>query len=90
MALFNRESKEDKQAEKLQAFLNKYDLNGIQDPATLEVIRSIANTMNANRFTEVGSALQGNGQELAKQTYLKALVEQNFIIIRQLDQLIKR
>ena len=36
---------------------------------------------------ELGTALQGNGVDNAKMTYMRAIMEQNFIIIRQLDRL---
>ena len=89
MALFSKETKEEKQELKLQSFIEKYGLEDVSDGVNREIIQSIARSMSANKFTELGTALQGNATETAKLTYLKAIVEQNFIIIRQLDKLTK-
>ena len=40
-----------------------------------------------NKLIELGTAMQGGGADSAKMSYLRAIVEQNWIIIRQLDKL---
>lgn len=89
MALFNKESKEEKQAQKLQALLEKYGLEDINDPLTARAVQGIATTMTASSLVSLGSALQFKGEEMAKIDCLRAIIEQNFIIIRQLDKLSK-
>lgn len=91
MALFNsnKPTKEEKQQQKADALLERYGLENISDPLTVTALQNITRTMSANKFVDVGSALAGSAQDMAKLTYLRAIVEQNFIIIRQLDKLTK-
>ena len=90
MALFKeKESKEEKQERKSEALLEKYGLENVTDPQTLDALRRITATMSANKFVDVGTALGGTAPDMAKLTYLRAICEQNFIIIRQLDKLMK-
>lgn len=90
MALFNKEDKADKQAQKAQELMSKYGLENLTSPQTINAVKDIAWTLTANKFADIGAALQGNSADVAKQTYLRALVEQNFIIIRQLDELTRK
>ena len=87
MALFNKENKEEKKAAKAQAILEKYGLENLNDPLTVEALKSITSDLTANSFIELGTALSGRAEDVAKMTYLRAIVEQNFIIIRLLDKL---
>lgn len=89
MALFNsnKESKEDKQARKVQALLEKYNLDELSDPRDIESVKAISASLLGNKLIEVGTALSGSGEDSAKLSYLSAIVEQNWIIIRQLDKL---
>lgn len=89
MALFNKESKEDKQAARLQAILEKYGLEDISDPLTASAGQEIARTMTTSNLVSLGQALQFKAEESAKIDCLRAIIEQNFIIIRQLDKLTK-
>ena len=90
MALFGaKETKEDKAARKAQAVMDKYGLSEI-DSKDLESVRTITNSLMGNSLIELGNALTGSGVDSAKLSYLRALVEQNWIIIRQLDRLNKR
>lgn len=92
MALFGgqKETKEEKQARKTQELLDKYGLQNLSDPRDLESVKRISESLYGNKLIELGTALSGSGEDSAKLTYLSALVEQNWIIIRQLDQLNKR
>lgn len=90
MALFGqKETKEEKSARKAQAMMDKYGLSDL-DPVDVESIRSITSALMGNSLIETGTALSGSGVDAAKLSYLRALVEQNWIIIRQLDRLNKR
>lgn len=89
MALFNKETKEEKQARKADELLARYGLENVSEPQTLEALERITRTMSANKFVDIGTAMGGTAPDMAKLTYLRAICEQNFIIIRQLDKLTK-
>lgn len=90
MALFGaKETKEDKAARKAQAVMDKYGLSEL-DPKDIESVRTITNSLMGNSLIELGNVFSGSGVDSAKMSYLRALVEQNWIIIRQLDRLNKR
>ena len=88
MALFG--NNEEKKEEKAQALLQKYDLQELSDPRDLQAVKNIATDLMGNKLIELGAALQGNGADAAKMSYLNAIMEQNFIMIRQLDRIAKR
>lgn len=87
MALFGNNA--EKQEEKAQALLAKYGLQDLSDPRDLEAVKQISYNLMGNKLIELGSALQGNGADAAKMSYLNAIMEQNFIMIRQLDRIAK-
>lgn len=87
MALFNNANKEDRKAAKTEALLEKYGLQELSDPRDAESVRAIASSLLGNKLIELGTALSGGGEDAAKLSYLSAIVEQNWIIIRQLDKL---
>ena len=90
MALFGaKETKEDKVARKTQAMMEKYGLEYL-DQKDLESVRSIGYALMGNNLIELGTTLSGSGVDVAKMSYLRALIEQNWIIIRQLDRLNKK
>ena len=92
MALFGgKETKEDKVARKTQAMMEKYGLEYL-DPKDLESVRNIGLSLMGTGMIELGTALSigGNPVDTAKMSFLRALVEQNWIIIRQLDRLNKK
>ncbi len=90
MALFGaKESKEDKVARKTQAMMEKYGLEYL-DQKDLESVRSIGYALMGNNLIELGTTLSGSGVDVAKMSYLRALIEQNWIIIRQLDRINKK
>lgn len=90
MALFGGESKEDKQARKAQALLEKYGLEDLSDPRDVENVRNISLSLMGNKLIELGSVMGATGPDNVKMSYLSAIVEQNWIIIRQLDKLINK
>lgn len=89
MALFSKESKEEKQAQKLQALMEKYGLENVNDPQTAKALKEIGITLAASNAISFGAGLQGKTEDVAKIDCLRAIIEQNFIIIRQLDKLCK-
>lgn len=87
MGLFG--NNEEKQEQKAQALLQKYGLQDLSDPRDIQAVKNIANNLAGNKLIEAGALLQGNGVDPAKLSYLNAIMEQNFIMIRQLDKLVK-
>lgn len=87
MALFG--NNEAKKEEKAQSLLAKYGLQELSDPRDLEAVKQISYNLMGNKLIELGTALQGNGADAAKLSYLNAIMEQNFIMIRQLDRIAK-
>ncbi len=95
MALFggkDKESKEDKQARKEQEMLAKYGLQDLTDPQDIESVRKIVSEMIGTGLQEAGITLGGGNEKdiLRVQLYYqRAILEQNFILIRQLDKISK-
>ena len=104
MALFeSKESKEEKkarkiaeaeqkQAEKDFALLQKYGLTGLQDPEDIQSVRNIVSELRGTGLMELGITFGGgNDRDIQKNQmyYQRAILEQNFIIIRQLDRISK-
>lgn len=89
MALFggNKETKEEKQARKAQELLEKYGLQDLSDQRDLESVKNISLSLAGNGLLELGTSFSAKSEDLVKMSYLSALVEQNWIIIRQLDRL---
>lgn len=89
MALFGgKESREEKVARRTQELLDKYGLCDIS-PKDIESVKNICIALQGNGMIEFGTALSGKAEDVAKMSYLRALVEQNWIIIRQLDRISK-
>lgn len=69
--------------------MNKYQLEDL-DEKDLIVLQRIANDLAGNNFFKTGMALSfAKAEEQVKVTYLSTLVEQNWMIIRQLGRLNK-
>lgn len=90
MALFGeRKTKEEKEQEKLQQFMERYQLEDL-DEKDLLVLNKIATDLAGNSWFKAGMALSfAKAEEQAKVGYLSALVEQNWMITRQLSRLNK-
>lgn len=87
--MFGGKKKQDKEEKQMQKFMEKYQLEDL-DEKDLVVLQRIANDLFANNLFKVGLALTfAKAEEQAKVTYLSALVEQNWMIIRQLSRLNK-
>jgi hypothetical protein len=87
MALFGSESKEEKQMRKANELLAKYGLEELSDPRDVKALREISLALMGNKLIELGTAMQGNGADSAMMSYQRAIMEQNFIIIRLLDKI---
>lgn len=101
MALFNGESKEEKkarkraeaemkQAEKDQAALRKFGLEGLRNPEDIASVKNIVSELAGTGLIEIGIAFGGgNDRDIQKNMmyYQRAILEQNFIMIRQLDRI---
>ena len=90
MALFSGESKEEKKARKAQELLEKYGLENLYDQRDIESVKAIASKLAGSNLINVGTALSGSAQDVAKMSLLETVIEQNWIIIRQLDKLINK
>jgi len=90
MALFGeKKSKDEKEQDKLEQFMEKYQLEDI-DEKDMVVLRRIANDLIGNSLMKTGMALSmAKAEEQLKVTYLSTLVEQNWLIIRSLSRLNK-
>jgi len=84
-----KETKEEKQEKELQKFMDRYQLEDL-DEKDLTVLKRISSDLTGNKWFKAGMALSfAKAEEQAKITYLSALVEQNWMIIRQLSRLNK-
>ncbi len=90
MALFGeKQSKEEKEQKEMQEFMQRYQLEDL-NTKDLVVLKRVANDLVGNKFFKAGMALSlAKAEEQAKVTYLSALVEQNWLIIKQLGRLNK-
>lgn len=90
MALFGEKiSKEEKQAREIEKFVNKYHLDDLA-PEDLDTVRQIAGDLAGNGLISFGVNLSGKAEDVAKLTYLSALVRQNWLIINQLSRISKQ
>lgn len=80
---------QEKKEQKVQALLEKYGLEELSDPRDKVAVQNITTNLMGNKLIEIGAALQGSGADAAKMSYLNAIMEQNFIMIRQLDKISK-
>lgn len=90
MALFKTaEQKAAEQEEKAQKLLQRYGLDGLKNPADVASVRTIAAGLMGTGMMQTGMALSMNGtpQQVLPVYYQRAILEQNWIIIRQLDRI---
>lgn len=90
MGLFSsKESKEDKKLAKMQQIASKYHLEDI-NPKDLEAIKNINYELMGTGLMEFGTLLTGKSEDNVKIAYLNTLIQQNWVIIRQLDEISKK
>ncbi len=90
MGLFggNKEEKAPKET-KAEKFLRKRGLEGLETDVSTQ-INAIATDLTGNGMGKTGIALSfAKMEEQMKVTYLSALVEQNWILIKQNDEILK-
>ena len=83
----DKETKEEKQERKALELLARYGLEELKDPRDLTAVRNIATELAGNGLMAFGITLSGKAEDVAKINLLRAMVEQNWIIIRQLDKI---
>ena len=87
--MFKRKDKASKQDRQMEKFMEKYQLEDL-DEKDLVVLQRIATDLAGNNFLKAGMALSfAKAEEQAKVTYLSTIVEQNWMMIRQLSRLNK-
>ena len=90
MGLFDsKEEKDAKKEAKLMEAMAKYGLQEISSDYA-PYVRDIQLDLMGNKLIELGATLQGNGVDSAKMSYLSAIMKQNWIIIRLLDEIAKK
>lgn len=91
MGLFSGgETKEEKQARKQQEMLAKYGLQNLADPTDIASVKKIVEELLGTGMMEFGITLGGGSEkDIARVQlyYQRAILEQNFIMIRQLDKI---
>lgn len=94
MGLFkSAEEKEAIKEEKMQKMLAKYGLEDLKDERDKEAVKSITYELMGTGMMEMGISLGGGSEKDIAQVQMhlqRAIMEQNFIIIRQLDKLINK
>lgn len=92
MAIFNKspEEKEEKQQKEIAKFMERYQLEDL-DEKDLGVLKKIANDLAGSDLMKAGVKLTfgTKSEENLKIFYLNTLVQQNWMIIRQLSRLNK-
>lgn len=91
MAIFgrNKESKEEKEVRKAQEFLSSKGLTELEPDISIQV-NNIALGLSGLGLMQTGMALSfAKAEEQAKVGYASAQVEQNWIIIKQQDDILK-
>jgi hypothetical protein len=85
-----KKKSEDEEQRKREEYLKRYHLNEMSDD-DLEVIKSITYELTGSGLGRVAMALgSASPAENAQMSYLSVLVQQNWIIIRKLNQLLDR
>lgn len=88
MALFKTaDEKAQIAAEKEQKMLDKFGLGNLRNQDDINSVRKIVQELSGTGFMEFGATLGGGGEQKAQMYYQRAMLEQNFIIIRQLDRI---
>ena len=85
-----KETKEEKQERKTQEFLQKWGLDGLNDPVTIQNVKHLTGRLAGNGFTEAGYMLgAGSEKDILKSLFYmqRSVIEQNMIIIRLLDKI---
>lgn len=93
MALFkSQEQKAEAKAQKEQELLERYGLQNLNNPDDLASVRKIVTELAGSGMMEFGNMLAPDEKTMLRLqvSYQRALIEQNFILIRQLDKITSR
>jgi hypothetical protein len=85
-----KETKEEKQDRKERELLAHFGLDKMENMEYMDAVKKIANGMTGYGLMEAGMKLSMSASTPDRLTvnYLRVIMEQNFIMIRQYDQLI--
>lgn len=91
MALIKKDkmTKEEKTEQKEQELMARYGLESVSDPIDIESLKKITTHMIGTGMLDLGMKLmmKAKPEDQLQAQYQRVLVEQNFIIIRQLDRI---
>ena len=87
MALFK--SKDEKEEEKLEKINQKMEQIGLQDLSMEDKkrIKLILTRLSGTGLMDFGITLSGKAEDITKISYLGTLVEQNWVVIKLLDEI---
>lgn len=85
----SKETKEEKKLRKTQEVMKKYRLDSLS-PDYVEAVKDLNLELVGANLMEFGLLITGKTEDNAKLAYLNTLIQQNWIIIRQLDELNKK
>lgn len=86
MGLFSQ--REEKDEFETNRTIRKFHLNNLSQD-DMETVIQISNDLEGNGLITLGTRLSGKAEDVAKITYLSAIVRQNWIIINQLSRIEK-
>lgn len=85
MGLFK--SKEEKETQEIEKLQQRFHLDNI-NKEELAIIKRIVSDLTGNGLIKIGIALSfGKAEDKIKISYLSALVEQNWLLFRKLDEI---
>lgn len=88
MAIFGGEKLSREEKQKIQKYLSQRGIDNLNEKSNVQV-RRVINDLAGNGFFKAGMALSfAKAEEQAKVTYLSALVEQNWILISQNQEIL--
>lgn len=91
MALFkSNEQKADEKEQKVQQMMAKYGLQNLTDPEDIKSVRSIMYDLAGSGLSSFGALLSGDDVKVNVRVlvqFQKAIIDQNFMLIRILDRI---
>ena len=90
MGLFNgSNTTEDKKQKEIENYMEKYQLNTL-DEKDINIIKNIFVNSLSTKLTALTTAFSGNAVDTNKLSLMSAIFNQNWIIIRKLDEISKK
>lgn len=88
----SKETREEKQARKEPELLDRYGLGELSDPDDIASVKKIVSELTGTGLMETGMKLSmgAKTEDQLQVIYQRTIMEQNFIIIRQLDKILKK